>query len=245
MSFLKPHVYLLSSLLVLASCQKSNLNDLQEAQSCLNRASAAEARGCVSKISGDNSPQANSLKCAAIFISEGYGDAASFVNAIESINNNSGSCTGGCSSTINALNALNFKSADPTDPTGRATNNATATEAFNVCSLSGVKFYTQISSLFKIGTEVSMLVYKNGGPGGATPSEDEIKAQIGNMDSVQLGTVVTTTYNTACQDIEKASDATKKYCAELKSAVENPNATPQGIGDCLKEKLKDPDYICT
>lgn len=228
--------------LMLSSCQKGDSNDLQEAQSCLNTAPAASARACVDKIANDNSAAANSLKCSAIFISEGYGAASSFVDAIESINN-TGGCTGGCSSTVNALNALSFKSGNVAgDANARTKNNQTAAEAFNVCSKANVKFYTQISSLFKIGTEVAMLAYA-AGIGGTTPTENEIKAQISNMDAEPLGQLVTTTYNSACQDTQNASDATKKYCAELQTAIAGYSTNTQ-IGNCLKIKLADPNAAC-
>lgn len=240
--FRSPWTALAAALLILSSCQKSEVNDLQEAQSCLNTAPAASARSCVDKIANDTSPAANSLKCSAIFISEGYGTAASFVDAIESINGTSG-CTSGCSSTVNALNALSFKSGDVAgDANARTKNNQTAAEAFDVCSKANVKFYTQISSLFKIGTEVSMLAYA-AGIGGTQPTEDEIKAQISQMDAEPLGQLVTTTYNSACQDTTNASDATKKYCDELQTAIAGYTTNTQ-IGNCLKIKLEDPNGVC-
>lgn len=242
---MKKHRWIIGSLaaaaLVFGSCQKSDLNDLQEAQQCLNKAAPTEARACVDKLANDNSPAANSLKCSAIFISEGFGSAADFVDAIDSINN-TGGCTGGCSSTINALNALNFKSAGTSVQAEWDANNATAAEAFTVCSQSNVKFYTQISSLFKIGTELSMLAYQ-AGIGGTTPTEDEIKAQINNMDDTSLGNLVTTTYSSACTNNEGASDATKKYCDELETALQG-TTDPTAIGACLKKKLIDPNDTC-
>jgi len=231
----------LIAFLALAGCQKSTVSELQQAQTCLNTAPAADALACVSNLASDYSAAASSLKCSAIFISEGFGTAVSFVNALDKINSG-GTCTGGCSSTINALNALNFKSAGTGTAAARAKNNSTATEAFNVCSLAKVKFYTQISSLFKIGTDLSMLAF-SAGIVGTTPTEDELKAQINNMNSADLGTLVTSTFSAACTDTTGASDATKKYCTELQSAMTGLS-TPEAIGACMKKKLINPSDTC-
>lgn len=228
------------SLYLLTACQKSELNDLEEAQLCLNTASASAARACVSSLASNSSQRANSLKCASIFISEGFGTPVSFINALDSLNS-TGSCTGGCSSTVNAIKTFNFTGAGVSNTTQLDTNVATANEAFDVCSASGVNIYTQISSLFKIGTLTAKLAYALNG--GSTLTEDQIKAQINNVSSVDLGNLVTTTYNGTCTDTSKASDSTKKYCAELASAL-GSYTSPTDIGNCLKIKLNNPNAAC-
>ncbi|MBC7742875.1 MAG: hypothetical protein H7061_11810 [Bdellovibrionaceae bacterium] len=228
--------------LFLFSCAKpSSKEDLKDAQLCLNTASTATARSCVSKILSDNSTSANKLKCAMVFISEGVG-ATTFTDALDKLKNN-GTCTGGCSSTVSAITTLNFHSGAnlSTDAAARAVNIATSIEAFGYCSLSGAKILADISSLFRLGTEAAMLAYPL--TGGGTPTEDQIKTAVASMDSATIGSIVTTTYNTSCVGSTSSSESMKKYCDELGASVAG-GATAATIGACFKGKLANPAYVC-
>lgn len=224
------------------SCQKSDTNALQEAQYCLNRASASEARACVAGIASNTTAYSSSLKCASIFISEGFGSAASLATALDSINSPApGGCTGGCSSTINTMSTFRFTSSGTTTGPQRDANNATAADAFAECSASGVKSYVTISSLFKIGTLASMIAYGTT----ATPTVADIENAIATMDDATMGNLVITTSAAVCTNTTDASDATKAYCAELATALASPTATAAGIGACMKAKLANPAAVCT
>ena len=227
------------------SCQNaaSSKDALKETQLCLNTSAPSSARSCVSKISSDLSSAAYKLRCAAIFISEGYNTPAAFTGAFDQINS-TGSCTGGCSSTVNAINSLNFHSGANLggDPVARQRNQDVAAEAFLNCSQSGANIYTQISSLFQIGTLASMAYYALGSS--ATPTQDQIKAAIGTLDPATLGAIVTTTYTSTCSgDLSKASAATVKLCSDLAAAVAG-GSTQAAIGACLKIKLANPAATC-
>lgn len=223
------------------SCQKSDTNALQEAQYCLNKASAGEAKACVAGISSNTTAYSSSLKCAAIFISEGFGAASALATALDSINS-PGTCPGGCSSTVNALTTFKFASAGTATPTQRAANNTTASEAFVECSASGVKSYVTISSLFKIGTLTAMIAFPT--IVGVTPTAAELEAAIATLDNATIGDLVIITSAAVCADTTNASNATKAYCAELATALASPTATPAGIGACMKAKLANPAAIC-
>ena len=221
----------------LVSCAKSEKNDLKEAQLCLNSAEGANALACMDKIASNNSAQAYKLRCAAVFISEGFNSPASFIDALDKINNPSGSCTGGCSSTVGAISALSFVKSS----TDKVRSEASVDLAFSYCSLADTPIYMQISSLFKIGTLAANIAYI--ASGGTTPTEDQIKTAISTLPSAEMGQLVVSTYTASCQDLEKASDSTKKYCAELGVAV-TAGGTEAQIGDCLKNKLANPSYTC-
>lgn len=210
----------------LFSCAKSDTDALQNAQLCLNKATPGTAEACVTGIASNTTAFASSLRCSAIFISQGYNTPSSFLNAIDAINSPE-TCTGTCSSTINALTTFHFSSS------------TAATQAFSECSASGVKFYTQLSSLFKIGTEAQIIA------GVTNPTADQIQTAIATIPDATMGQIVITTYNSTCTDLTSASDSTKKYCAELKTAIEAPTATQAGIGACLKAKLANPAATCT
>lgn len=223
---------LLTAVIVLASCQKSSVEDLQDAQLCLNTAAPAAAKGCVAKIASDVSPTANKLRCASIFISEGYGSTSSFVTAIESLKT-PGTCSGGCSSTVNAVTALSF--GNNAIIANRAVSLATSAEAFNYCTLSAVPLYQQISALFRLGTLASVQAHIAGS--GAIPTPTEIKTALSNLPAADLGAIAISTYAGSCQNIDAASDSTKAFCADLAIATAAGDKSPTAVGICFKSKL--------
>lgn len=229
--------------LFLIACQKSTTSDLQEAQLCLDKATASQAQACVAKISSDTSENGFKLKCAAIFISEGFTSPTSFTSALDQINTpaNSHGCTGDCSSTLAVLNSFNFSSGDNTQVANRNRNLATATSAFTNCSLSGVKIYAQISSLFKLGT--MLLMVTPAVTSGGTATVAQLQTAVNSMTPSEVGSVVTTTYQSTCTNQTNQSDATKKYCTELATAF-NSGATATDIGSCLIKKLNNPSATC-
>lgn len=229
---------------LLFSCQNaaSSKDALKETQLCLNTSLPASARSCVSKISADLSTAAYKLRCAAIFISEGYNTPSAFTGAFDQINSPSG-CSTACSSTVNAINSLNFHAgADLTLLSTRQRNIDVAAEAFLNCSQSGANVYTQISSLFEIGTLASMAYYALGSS--TTPTQDQIKTALAAIDPTTLGIIATTTYASTCSgDLSKASVATVKLCADLGAAFTG-GSTPAAIGACLAKKLANPAATC-
>lgn len=211
----------LITLLSFQACQKGELAELQAAQLCLNTATSGTAQNCVANIASNTTPYAYSLKCTAIFIEQGFSTPSQFMNAINTINNSG--CGGGCSPTLNALGTLNF-----------GTNTTAANNAFSVCSKAEVKFYTQISSLFKMGTLAVVAT------GTSNPTAASIESSLGSMSSSDLGDLAQTTYSSVCTDTTGASTETKSYCNELALAV-NAGGSSTAIGDCLKARLADPN----
>lgn len=233
---------------LLFSCEESSTSDLQDVQLCLNKAEQGAASACVQKIAGDTSPLAYSLRCSAIFIDQGFGDAASFVDALDSINGGTG-CSGTCSSTVAALTSLSFASGDLSDSNVRNANNAAAEAAFANCSKADAKIYTQIASLFQLGTLTTMAAATLGGGVGSGPggsfTDSDIQAALTDpaVTPAVVGTIVTITYENTCANTEDASDSTKEYCAQLQTAIAG-GATPADIGSCLLNTLKTPGYVC-
>jgi len=224
------------------SCSKTTDKDaLKDTQLCLNSAPASEAMGCLDKISSDMSPQAYKLRCSAVFIAQGYGSPTSFIDALDKINDSSGSCTSGCSSTIGAISALTFKNVDNTSAPQRTQSNSAADQAFNYCSLSETGIYMQISSLFKIGTYAANAVYAISG----TISDDSIQNAIssGAIPPSDMGSLTIATYNASCQNLDKASDSTKKYCEELGVAVDK-GSNPTVVGNCMIYLLTNSATTC-
>ena len=211
------------------SCSPNQeVNDLKEAQLCLNKADASAAMNCVSKIAGNTSENAYKLRCSAIFISKGFGTPASFATAIDQMNGSgsNGSCSGGtCSGSLAAMSTLNF-----------GTDTASANSAVSECTQSGVSIYAQISSIFKIGTDLVNLA------AGAT-DVTSLEGAIGGLNSADLGSLVQTVYTTGCAQV-KEGDSNQQYCTEISNALGGGNYTTTQIGDCLKIKLNDPNGVC-
>ena len=220
---------ILASILTIAffSCQKSETNDLQDAQLCLNTAAASEAQNCVAKISSNTSENAYKLRCAAVFISKGFGSPVSFISAMDQIKNgsNAAGCSGGaCSGTLVAMGTLNF-----------GTDTASADSAFLQCSASGVGIYAQISSIFKIGTLLSAV--------GLGTDPANLETALATISAADLGAVVQATYASTCQNTTGASESTVQYCTELAAAMAS-GSTAASIGLCMKNKLNDPAFVC-
>ena len=234
-------IALITGLCFIFSCAKSEKNDLKDTQLCLNSAPASQAMACTNKIASDFSAQAYKLRCSAIFISEGFNTPSSFVDALEKINNPTGTCTGGCSPTVGAITALTFKNANNASATDLARSSASANLAFSYCSLAETGIYMQISSLFKIGTLTANLAYA--ASGGGALDENQIKTQLANLSNADMGSLAVSTYSATCQNLEKASVSTKIYCAELGTAV-NSGGTEAAIGACFKAKLANPSSAC-
>ncbi len=220
----------------LISCQKSDTNDLQDAQLCLNTAPASEAMNCVSKISDNTTENAYKLRCSAVFIANGFGSPASFITALDQIQNgsNNAGCAGNCSGSLAAMTSLNFGSTG--GPTGAAMT--AANTAFSECNNSGVGIYSQISSLFKIGT----LLTTTAGSTNITNIESAAAALAGASAEV-VGEVIQATYTSACTDVTNASESTKQFCTEASTAISG-GATPIKIGQCFTKKMADPTFDC-
>ncbi|MBC7456721.1 MAG: hypothetical protein H7235_00470 [Bdellovibrionaceae bacterium] len=233
---------------VVMSCQKNDTDLLQEAQSCLNTSPSREARNCVSKISSISTPAASKLKCAAIYIQEGFGAASSLINGLNDMNNPSGGggCAGNCSPTFAVINNFNFHSGDNLNSQNQAKNIATANEAVEVCSHTESKGYIQVSSLFKIGTMAKMSAFGAlvSPTPGQEPTPTQIQAAIVGLPQSEIGQLVTTTYSLACTNITNPSDSTKKYCDQLSGSIGTYGSNFSAIGQCLLGKINNEAYVC-
>jgi hypothetical protein len=229
---------------IVMSCQKNETDLLQEAQSCLNDSPSSEARNCVSKISSINTPASFKLRCAAIYIHEGFGAASALISGLNDMNNPSGGggCSGSCSPTFGVINNFNFDSGDNADPANQARNIATANEAVAICAQTESKAYIQVSSLFKIGTLAKMTAYSSIIPG-QEPTPAEIEAALAILDPAEIGELVSTTYNLACANNLNPSEGAAQYCSELSESISSGSSFSD-IGSCLLAKIEDENHVC-
>lgn len=208
------------------SCKKGDSDDMLEAQYCLNKAANSEARACVSKIESKGTPSAYKLMCASVFISKGFGSVSSFASAIDQITHPSGGgCTGNdCAGSLNAMNVMNF-----------GTDATAASQAVDFCTKSQVVAYSQMSSMFSIGTQMKIALGNTSNPS-ATDLENAVQA----IPDSTLGSIVNQTYSSSCSDLTNASNETKQYCAQLQVAVSNTDGSNAAVGAFLKNCLQNP-----
>lgn len=228
---------------LITSCgPQSEKSLLQEAQLCLNEATADQARNCVSKISNITTPGAYKLRCSAIFISEGFGGAAELVKNLDLIESG-GSCTN-CSTMVPLMTVFSFNK-NRTDSDSRSINIATSEEAVSECTQAGSKGYYQVSQLFRMGTLAQMEAYEKGGVAPSTiPNESDIQAAIDRITPEVLGEIALSTYRFTCNQTTNPSETMKSICKDFNDAIGTNIDSPELVGECLKKKLKDTKRGC-
>lgn len=189
------------------SCKKSSVEDLKDAQYCLNTATASNARNCLSKITSDMSPQAYELRCAAEFIAENK-DISSLLTALNSVQ--------GASQTAVAIQSLKFSSVT-------VSNNA-----FNYCNYSGIEVYAQLGSIFNIST----IAASTSGADILTQINNIDDTTLGNIVLTTYQVACPTT--TSSSNSNNSSTAgTQQYCKEIQNAVAANASNPAAIGACM------------
>lgn len=178
-------ILLIAIAFIFSSCKKSPVEDLKEAQFCLNTAPAAQAKSCLDKITSDVSKQAYELRCAAEFIADSK-DVSSLLTAVNSIK--------GASQTATAIESMKFSTT------------TIASNAFSYCNASGIEIYAQISSIFNISTIASTMA----GGDILTQVNNIPAADLGNIALTTYNTACTSTASTSdgtaqyCNEIKNA-----------------------------------------
>lgn len=231
-SFLINSVLLIAACLSWTSCQKGELDEIREAQRCLNRSAPSEAAACTNGLRSKSSSEASKLVCASIYIADGFGTIAGLAEAIEQMTNTSGSCGGSCSPTLSAVTTLKFSGA-----TGAA-KEAKVSDAISYCGNSGVAAYTTVTTMFTIGTLMSIANDSLSGASSAVDLENAIAS--GAVSPVLLGTAVIASYSSACSDPENISESNVEFCQEMGVAISQTDGSATAVGNCLKHKLQNP-----
>ena len=224
---------LVTGTLFLASCQEAEEDLLKEAQLCLNKATASEALGCVSKIASNNTTAAYGLRCTAAFISQNKADADKIIDALKKLSGPTTDCAGGCSPIVVAIQAFNFS------------DRSSADYAFDNCIKSGATTYAQLASIIKFGT----IIFERAKGVNATPTADDFKTVLTNgdvtaQDKTDIGGVINSVYGLVCtQPTDKQSDSVKDFCREVKVAID-VGTSDLAMGSCFVKRLDDPVATC-
>lgn len=194
----------------LVGCESKNEANLAKAQACLDQATPATVDACTAMVGSDGSQKAMLIRCAGLYIKNGFvGDRV--VQAFERIKENP---SGGTNPMTTAFSIMAFTSQDQADL------------AAEYCTASGVRSMERLSTF----TGMATLIAVNGGIG-TIPTEGLSEAQmltaIQNVQTAinggdtalasSLGAVAIQAEQSYCQ--EGSSFKTNKVCEDLSAAV--------------------------
>lgn len=232
---------------LLTSCGEKEEDKLGDAQSCLDKATPATAKECITKIQDNTSSGANTLKCAAYFIAEGFDRPDSFTEALDQIKQQPSGCSG-CSTTLSAVNVLSFTSAG-TSGTQIDENMTNSELALDYCTKSGSQSYSLLATLARFSTILSMTYYRLGFT--TTPTATDLQNAItqitsgsGTASAADVGAIASAAYLTTCTDEAKNDTSKKTVCDELSTALDAGSGSNADVGNCLLEKWKNKNYVC-
>lgn len=133
----------------LVHCAATESDKIRDAQDCLNKATTATARTCYNKVSGVSSRGASLIRCAALFVEQGFSSPSQLQSIITSMQGS------GSNPTATSMVALSFKAhgvsaSDSTDVTN-------ASDAAVQCAASGSNGLMMLASMSSMATSISQL----------------------------------------------------------------------------------------
>lgn len=230
MNVVKSLTTLLALGLFLTSCAPKESDKVGEAQLCIDTAKQGEAAACLEKITGIETAAANTLRCSAGFIDEGFTQPARFKDAFDKLSN------GGSSNTEGFLSVLSFKSKSTAD-----LNVALASETYGYCVKSGGKGVMLLASMASTATNLAKVA------GSITADTTAIEGAIANLVAnptdpanapviAAIGSAVASTYIATCQSGQKA-DAS--LCSQMDTALAGKDITNSAVvGQALLDYWK-------
>lgn len=203
---------LVGSIGFLSACaNKKEADKVADAQACLNASNQGTALDCLSKVEGLDSAAANTIRCAAIFIRQGFSNPSFVAQAANQIKSGSGK-----SATLAIMTAFEFKAlASVSD------NYTMSQDALRYCSQSGSKglgFLATSSSLATTSKYLSSVIVGACGSAGDTAAQLTcLKNQNNSTADAAVGTVVAAAYQANCQGTQ--AGANKEFCSQFASAT--------------------------
>lgn len=198
--------------LLTAACESDEDRAVSQAQECLNRSTQATVNSCASYVEGFSSEKAYAIRCSINFIAEGFSDPTKLTNAVNAMNDSSGSS----SPMLGLLGQISF------------TSEAAANQAFSNCSLSGSDGMKVLAAFVKMATTLNMAV---GGAGAAKTPEDLAAAIQSNAGDASLGAAVLAAESVYCKEGSSTYDS--QPCQDMRAATAN-NSDPTAVGFLLR-----------
>ncbi len=189
---------------LLIGCANSNLDNIYDAQTCLDKSTQATAMTCYAKVNGDSSAAASLIRCASILVYEGFGSASVLQTA-------SSQLTG--SSAGNAAAALAFLADKGAFAYSSAADLSKAADAATQCGASGSSGLSFLASLASVATIGSAIGHSG------TPSLSDINTNASTIVSTypQVPSLLTTTYQQNCSGTISSAD--QSFCTQYAAAL--------------------------
>lgn len=218
----------------LISCGPKDADKVGEAQLCLDKAAQGAAAACLEKIAGIDTAAANTMRCSAGFIDEGFTQPARFKSALDALSQQ----TNGQTNTLTFLSYIAFSSK------ATAQENSDFAEAtYSACVKSEAKGLTMLGSMAMTATTISAIagtVTQGDGAG----IQAAITTLLNSGDpaaTAAVGSAVITTYNASCVEGAEANqglcDQLNTYLADAGGNVDTSD--PQAVGQTILERWRD------
>ncbi len=191
---------------VLVSCNKNSEADkLSQAQDCLDTATASTVSQCMEKVTGLESSGAYLIRCAAMFIADGFDDTTRLTAAFSNMTN-TGTGSSGTDASLSVMSALSFKNG------GSASANQTnASLALSYCEKSGSKGLILLSGIASMGT--SMISLASCGTDISCAIAD---AKTNTATQAAVGTAAVAAYEANCG---AGQTSNQQFCNQFSEAV--------------------------
>ncbi|OQW47282.1 MAG: hypothetical protein A4S09_15930 [Proteobacteria bacterium SG_bin7] len=222
------------AVLFLAACEDEETNAIAKAQRCLDKvvggtvaSRAAAAANCKAMVSGYNSADSYSIRCAADFIGDGL-DATRISNAVGRMRD----APAGVDPSMVLMGTIAFSS------------KAKGDEAFSDCRLSGSAGYIFFASAARVGTLVADAAGGNGGPlltaiqNGQTPTSAEINQAIqnaGSANNADIGATAVVLFSSQCAVVTAQNQT---VCNQVQTAINAGAGNMAAIGANLLAGLQ-------
>lgn len=177
--------------------------------------------GCLAKMDGVSTKQADLIRCASGFLDEGFSDPSvlsTIVNTMGNQNNNSTALLG----------VLAFKGRGSSTSLSSTEDKDYVKEISQYCISAGNPGYVMISSVAQMATAIASLGIGNDIQQGLTNLINN-PSELANVSADVIGPAAIVAHQTSCQTID---DTNRQICTELGNAIAS-GASPTDIGTSL------------
>lgn len=235
-------LFLVASLFVLGCEEKDKIAQAQACLDAVPSSSPSQASNCLAYVDGDDSQQADIIRCSALLMSGGL-TTQKMVNAYKALSGTTGS-----GATVTNKEAV-FISTLVLDNPSLTSGYTTAQQGDVYCQKTQVKGLMYISGLAVMGTMLAKVASDIGGAFSNPPTEAQVNAAISDCVSgsptssscnpTTVGNVATTVANSYCS----SANADQSVCTEVNSAIATSGGNTAKIGNALLCLLKKGTYI--
>lgn len=196
-------------------CSKKEVDNIGDAQACLDQATPATAGECMAKVDGINSPQAALIRCVGLYIQQGLGSPATLATMVNNFTGTSGGSA--TSNTTQVLSVLAFTAG--ANETENWTMAQTARGHCEQSGSSGLLLLATASYMANLAIHVSAQTMGCSGTNDIAQGLNCLKNTTDNTVKEALGTAIVAAYNSSCTSTGDSSSADNTFCTQFQAAV--------------------------